>query len=119
MPLTHDDTASDTATETTGELRWISGEWRDQANCKGQLHLFFGKTAERPQARRRREAKAAALCDACPVVEPCRDYARETTQYGFWGGESELDRYLLGYTVTAPIGIRSAEYGDAVSRRSA
>lgn len=85
-------------------------DWREFANCKGKLHLFFAKRSERPQARARREAKAMALCAACPVVEPCRDFARTNREYGFWAGESEEDRHLLGYTVTAPIGLRSAKY---------
>lgn len=85
-------------------------DWRDFANCKGSLHLFFAKRSERPQARARREAKALALCAACPVVEPCREFARTNREYGFWAGESEEDRHLLGYTVTAPIGLRSAKY---------
>lgn len=83
------------------------GSWRDFAVCKGQLQLFFAKNAERPQARARREAKAKALCDSCPVAEPCRDYARDNREYGYWAGESEEVRHLLGYTVTAPIGLRS------------
>ncbi len=32
--------------------------WAHLANCKGYAKLFFGKPAERPQARVRREIKA-------------------------------------------------------------
>jgi WhiB family redox-sensing transcriptional regulator len=28
-------------------------------------------------------------------------------EYGYWGGESEEERHLAGYTLTAPIGIRA------------
>ncbi|MEZ5222758.1 MAG: hypothetical protein R2743_14780 [Ilumatobacteraceae bacterium] len=38
---------------------------------------------------------------------PCRDFARAHHEYGFWGGESEEDRHLAGFTVAAPIGVRS------------
>jgi WhiB family redox-sensing transcriptional regulator len=38
---------------------------------------------------------------------PCREFARENHEYGYWGGENEEDRHLLGYTVAAPIGIRA------------
>ena len=41
------------------------------------------------------------------VVDECRSFARENHEYGFWAGESEEDRHLLGYTVSAPIGIRA------------
>lgn len=82
-------------------------DWREYAMCKGRLELFFAKKAERPQARARREARANLLCSACPVRIPCRVFARENHEYGYWGGENEEDRHLLGYTVAAPIGIRA------------
>jgi hypothetical protein len=28
-------------------------------------------------------------------------------EYGYWGGESEEDRHLAGFTVSAPIGVRA------------
>jgi len=82
-------------------------DWREFAMCKGRLELFFAKKAERPQARQRREARANLLCAACPVRIPCRNFARENHEYGFWAGENEEDRHLLGFTVAAPIGIRA------------
>lgn len=87
--------------------------WRDEAACTGHTVLFFAKKAERPQARARREAKARRFCDACPVIEPCREFARANHEYGFWAGESEEDRHLLGYTVSAPIGIRARHHQNA------
>lgn len=80
--------------------------WRDQAACAGRINLFFPRRAERPEARARREARASVLCAKCPVLEQCRAHARERHEYGFWGGESEETRHLLGYTVSAPIGLR-------------
>lgn len=85
----------------------IGADWRDQANCTGSTHLFFPPKAERPQARARREAKAERLCVDCDVSAPCREFARENHEYGFWAGESEEERHLAGYTVAAPIGVRS------------
>lgn len=82
-------------------------DWRDLAVCKGQMHLFFAKKAERPQARERREAKAAKLCASCPVQPQCLTHSRENREYGYWAGESEEERHLAGYTLTAPIGIRA------------
>jgi WhiB family redox-sensing transcriptional regulator len=89
--------------------------WRDHAVCKSHTRLFFPPKAERPQARARREAKAQRLCDKCPVVEPCRDFARSNREYGYWAGESEEDRHLLGFTVSAPIGIRARQQDSAAS----
>ncbi len=87
--------------------------WREYAVCKSYTRLFFPPKAERPQARARREAKARRLCEACPVAEPCRDFARTNREYGFWAGESEEDRHLLGFTVSAPIGIRARHHDPA------
>src|SRR4051794_40805936 len=84
-----------------------SGDWRDDAACKGKFHLFFAPRAERPQARVRREAQARRLCASCPVQVTCRQFARTNHEYGFWGGESEEERHLAGYTVAAPIGVRA------------
>ena len=86
--------------------------WQEYAMCKGHTELFFARKAERPQARERREAKANRLCAVCPVRVPCRTFAREGHEYGFWGGENEEDRHLLGYTVSAQIGIRARQAGS-------
>lgn len=82
-------------------------DWMAHGACKGKTHLFFPPRAERPQARVRREAQARLVCQACPVMLPCRTWARENREYGFWGGESEEERHLAGFTVAAPIGIRA------------
>jgi WhiB family redox-sensing transcriptional regulator len=81
--------------------------WQDFAVCKGRTSLFFPPKAERPQARARREAKALRLCSVCPVIEQCRTFARSNHEYGYWAGESEEDRHLAGFTVSAPIGVRA------------
>jgi WhiB family redox-sensing transcriptional regulator len=82
-------------------------DWKPQAACRGQIELFFARKAERPQARERREAKAKRLCDMCPVISECRTAARANREYGYWASESEEDRHLLGFRVTAPIGLRA------------
>ena len=81
-------------------------DWRELAACKGQSKLFFGKKAERPQARARREAQAARLCSVCMVQKLCRQFALENREYGFWGGESEERRCVAGYSATAMVGVR-------------
>jgi WhiB family transcriptional regulator, redox-sensing transcriptional regulator len=90
------------------EASALVGEaWMDDAACKGRTHLFFPPRAERPQARVRREAQARRLCHECPVSTECREFARTHREYGFWGGESEEERHMAGFTVAAPIGVRS------------
>ena len=86
------------------------GSWMDDAVCKGRTSLFFPPRAERPQARVRREAQARLLCSTCPVHESCQQFARSGHEYGFWGGESEEDRHLAGFTIAAPIGVRARNF---------
>jgi WhiB family transcriptional regulator, redox-sensing transcriptional regulator len=93
-----------------------TSEWLEHAVCKGRTTLFFPPKAERPQARARREAQAKLLCSTCPVSEPCRSFARSNHEYGFWGGESEEERHLAGFTIAAPIGIRARQQRDDVAR---
>ncbi|MSO60392.1 MAG: WhiB family transcriptional regulator [Ilumatobacteraceae bacterium] len=81
--------------------------WTSDALCQGKTRLFFAPRAERPQARTRRESRAQQLCSKCPVAQECRESARQNHEYGYWGGENEEDRHLAGFTVAAPIGIKT------------
>jgi WhiB family redox-sensing transcriptional regulator len=85
----------------------VESDWMNQANCQGHTPLFFPPRAERPQARARREARARKLCMQCAVLDQCRAFARDHHEYGFWAGESEEDRHVAGFTVSAPIGVRA------------
>jgi len=80
--------------------------WSHLANCKGYARLFFGKRAERPQARVRREGKAHALCQLCKVQSNCRAFARNNHEYGYWGDENEESRHDAGFILSSPIGVR-------------
>ncbi len=83
--------------------------WTDQAACRGQNELFFAPAGERPETRAVREGKARAVCSGCAVLAPCRQWARENREYGFWGGESEEERAAAGFRVDMPVG-RVARY---------
>lgn len=95
------------ALESTSGPEGIDDAWMDEACCKGLTRLFFPVPAERPQARARREAAARATCLTCPVIVTCRDFARSSHSYGFWGGETEEQRHAAGYHLIAPIGVRA------------
>jgi WhiB family redox-sensing transcriptional regulator len=69
--------------------------WQSKAICNGLTNLFYGPIAERPQARDRRERQAKQICDECPVVKQCLEFALENDEYGFWGGKSEEERRTL------------------------
>lgn len=85
--------------------------WQDRAYCKGFTHIFYGKLAERPQATARREAIAYSICAKCPVFKECRQHARAHGELGYWAGENEYDRYLLGFKPKVSFGafLRSAQ----------
>jgi WhiB family redox-sensing transcriptional regulator len=83
--------------------------WTVDAACVGQTDLFFAPAGERPETRVLREARARAVCRICDVLSPCRDWARENREYGFWGGESEEERAAAGFRVDMPVG-RVARY---------
>jgi WhiB family redox-sensing transcriptional regulator len=81
--------------------------WMTKAACRGLSHLFFAPAAERPQTRARREAMARQVCQSCPVMITCREYARKHHEYGLWGAETEDERHQAGYRLIAPIGVRA------------
>lgn len=72
--------------------------WFEQAICSGETSVFFPPLGdENRQQRVKRERLAAAICAQCPVIDKCRQHARDQSELGFWGGESEEQRYLAGY----------------------
>lgn len=74
------------------EIKWV-----EQAKCKGQTDLFFGKMKEKSWIRAKREAAAISICGSCAVMYQCRQYARENHELGVWGGETEDERYSGGF----------------------
>ncbi len=68
--------------------------WQGLAACRGMdLEAFFHPTGERGHDRRNREERAKRVCATCPVLDPCRRWARTVQEpFGVWGGESEDER---------------------------
>ena len=81
----------------------VAMAWMRDGLCRGESDLFFAPFAERPEARVRREAQARDLCSRCHSADPCRQYARDNRELGFWGAESEADRATAGFAPTTPI----------------
>ena len=72
--------------------RWTQQDWMADGRCKGQTELFFAPFGEQAEPREAREAIARAICLRCPVLDPCREYARRNREQGFWGGENDEQR---------------------------
>jgi WhiB family redox-sensing transcriptional regulator len=73
----------------------LDRSWHPVALCSGNhSHLFFPpSTQEKKEERERREIRAKAVCQVCPVVAECREYAFEIKEpYGIWGGFTEVER---------------------------
>ncbi len=69
--------------------------WQPVALCSGNhSHLFFPpSTQERKEERERRELRAKAVCQICPVKAECMEYALTIREpYGIWGGLTETER---------------------------
>ena len=72
--------------------------WQPVALCRGNhSHLFFPpSTQERKDERERREIRAKAVCQICPVRNDCLEYAMTIREpYGIWGGFTEAERRQL------------------------
>jgi WhiB family redox-sensing transcriptional regulator len=80
--------------------------WSRRAACTGKTSLFFEAPSERSDARMVRELKASMVCATCPVLLPCRAWAREHGEYGYWGGESEEARAAAGFRTRMPRAVR-------------
>lgn len=86
--------------------------WSRRAACLGKTALFFEPPSERADARLLRELKASMICAVCPVMMPCRAWAREHGEYGYWGGESEEARAAAGYRTRMPRAVRQTRRVD-------
>lgn len=69
-------------------------DWRTKAACLYEdPELFFpigttGKALERV-------AEAKAICQGCPVITQCLEWALEHNELGVWGGKSEDERQRM------------------------
>ena len=69
--------------------------WQVRAACRGPMAAVFFPPShfERKDEKLEREARAKAICAACPVVEPCLEFAvRIKEPHGIWGGLNEVER---------------------------
>lgn len=73
-------------------------DWMKGALCTGHTHLFFPPPGtEQTRARYKREREAKLICNECPLLYQCRDYARRNDEMGIWGGETENERWSAGF----------------------
>jgi len=68
--------------------------WQERAKCRGEsTELFFLPYNARTTEKKKRIMAAKAVCNGCPVIQECLDFALSTEEpYGVWGGKSEEER---------------------------
>ena len=68
----------------------FAARWRELAACRStDLGVFFPERGESA-------GPARQVCSACPVRQPCLDYAiTNRITYGIWGGLTERERRAL------------------------
>jgi WhiB family redox-sensing transcriptional regulator len=61
--------------------------WRQHAACRGvEPDIFYPASDEEAEV-------AKAVCEACPVRQPCLEYALSSRERdGVWGGATEKER---------------------------
>jgi WhiB family redox-sensing transcriptional regulator len=69
---------------------WLMG-WRDHGNCRGKdPEIFYPEDDEDPALA------AKAVCEVCPVREPCLEHALTVREKsGVWGGMTARERRRL------------------------
>lgn len=72
-------------------------DWQLHGSCRGKdSDVFYHPDGERGRARAQRENRAKAICNACPVLNSCREHALKVAEpYGIWGGLSESERQMF------------------------
>jgi WhiB family transcriptional regulator, redox-sensing transcriptional regulator len=74
-------------------MKAMAEDWRDMAACIGTTGLFFGADGEPGTAARKREQRAKAVCNACPVLGQCRAYEdAHPTRWGVVARETAEER---------------------------
>jgi len=81
--------------EEDSEATDLSAVVRERAACANEegtlVDLFFSEQLDDI-------ARAKAICQTCPVIEPCLQGARERREpWGVWGGQLFMNGVILPY----------------------
>ena len=85
--------------KATINIRAITADWdwQSEGACKNMdTSIFFYEDNERGQEKDLREKTAKAICDTCPVINECLEFALQIKEdYGIWGGTTPEERKLI------------------------
>jgi len=71
-------------------------DWNELASCRNKPEIvsdFFAPTP--PQS-------VKEMCERCPVLKECYNYALHNEMYGYWGGSTEKERYARRIELRIP-----------------
>lgn len=88
--------------------------WQAEGACGGMTtddFFFEGRFSTNSPEYLEHCAMLRVVCNSCPVIALCRDYADRTdTRVGWWGGESSSERYTRRFpnrrkraSITTPV----------------
>ncbi|MGA1697545.1 MAG: WhiB family transcriptional regulator [Ilumatobacteraceae bacterium] len=60
--------------------------------CRGKTDTFFPPQLRSKKYQRQLELEAKKICQECPEIDECREYAILHETFGVWGGMTELER---------------------------
>jgi WhiB family redox-sensing transcriptional regulator len=82
--------------------------WQLLGACRGlDVEIFYHPAGERRREKKSRINQAKQVCQQCPVINACADWALRTREpYGVWGGLSEDERADI-------LGVRNLRYPAA------
>lgn len=78
-------------------------DWHDYAACNDKPNEWFygqeerqGKKRHRPTLTVAEVRRAKAVCERCPVIDECLEWALETDEkHGIWGGTTGRERQRM------------------------
>lgn len=72
-------------------------DWQEKSACRGMdIEIFFLPYNARNEEKRALTEKAKKICQTCPVISDCLDYALDIEEeYGVYGGLSADERKVI------------------------
>ena len=72
-------------------------DWQLRAACREMdVSAFYHSDNERGASRRKRTAAAKRVCESCPVILDCLQWALDIDEpHGIWGGKTTVERNLM------------------------
>lgn len=71
-------------------------DWKELAACRQRPEILSDFFAPTPPNHIKN------ICNGCPVLNECYEYALRNEMYGYWGGSTEKERYATRIRLGIP-----------------